>query len=593
MDKYYIIIILVAILLGILIWQLSKNSTKSKFNLLPMKFGTKYVNTPVSHLKENLTLGIELPLKFNTIISKSVPIVRRKYGKSWLTCQPETTEWNDPARLPAFDSRDVWPGCISRIYTQGLCGSCWAFASTTALASRFCIATCHYDNEPPNQIVNTCYSSNTLNRKAQAVLRELRKVQVKRESNCICTIASAIAPDKQQLQFPTWRTYYEPSAIALINGKATKTDTKRLDDLFKVIDQQAVQKPEVGDAPEVAHRAIKQAFLYFDINGDGMIDIQEWQQGHLYGPIPLSVQVPITCILSDDGSVSQAYNTACEGSTLQRAWQYLCSWGTPDENCARYTFGRAVHTKEDSRRVAEALCPQKMDITKVGIQRHAPSEWHCTRDDATFILFQALNAYIIGHGDWSCQRQFTIMREISTRGPVSAGMHIYSSFMDGFAQKNSAGGQGYWKTGEAWPPPHRAWGAGSTALIYAPQENEKLMGGHAVVIIGWGEYIDGDITVPYWIVANSWGTTWGTTGDNKGAHGLPKSFRWDKELGNGGGYFWLLRGANACGIEDLIVAGMPDVDGVVAADSTPRGLVFSDSGIPRRRAPLWATMSPK
>eukprot|EP00039_Didymoeca_costata_P026022 m.14732 g.14732 ORF g.14732 m.14732 type:complete len:418 (+) comp5193_c0_seq1:204-1457(+) len=48
---------------------------------------------------------------------------------------------------------------------------------------------------------------------------------------------------------------------------------------------------------------------------------------------------------------------------------------------------------------------------------------------------------------------------------------------------------------------------------------------HAVQIVGYGsELIDGE-TIPYWIVRNSWGTTWGENG-----------------------YFRLYRGENACGI---------------------------------------------
>ncbi|KAM9766198.1 cathepsin B [Menidia menidia] len=56
------------------------------------------------------------------------------------------------------------------------------------------------------------------------------------------------------------------------------------------------------------------------------------------------------------------------------------------------------------------------------------------------------------------------------------------------------------------------------------------LGGHAIKILGWGEE-DG---IPYWLCANSWNTDWG---DN--------------------GYFKILRGADHCGIESEIVAGIP------------------------------------
>merc|ERR1712060_1034286 len=54
-------------------------------------------------------------------------------------------------------------------------------------------------------------------------------------------------------------------------------------------------------------------------------------------------------------------------------------------------------------------------------------------------------------------------------------------------------------------------------------------GGHAVKIVGWG-VASGPFGKPvkYWTVANSWSPTWGEKG-----------------------FFRILRGKNACGIEDM------------------------------------------
>lgn len=58
----------------------------------------------------------------------------------------------------------------------------------------------------------------------------------------------------------------------------------------------------------------------------------------------------------------------------------------------------------------------------------------------------------------------------------------------------------------------------------------KILGGHAVRMVGWG--VDDDI--PYWLIANSWNTDWGDHG-----------------------YFKIKRGNNECGIEDEISSGIP------------------------------------
>ncbi|CAB3398849.1 unnamed protein product [Caenorhabditis bovis] len=60
----------------------------------------------------------------------------------------------------------------------------------------------------------------------------------------------------------------------------------------------------------------------------------------------------------------------------------------------------------------------------------------------------------------------------------------------------------------------------------------KLLGGHAIKIIGWGT--EGGKN--YWLVANSWGSSWGESG-----------------------FFKILRGTNECGIEHAVVAGLAKV----------------------------------
>jgi len=81
-------------------------------------------------------------------------------------------------------------------------------------------------------------------------------------------------------------------------------------------------------------------------------------------------------------------------------------------------------------------------------------------------------------GVWQFQQ------EIYTNGPIEAAMYVYSDFMS--------------YTGGIYT---QAWGT--------------YIGGHAIKIIGWGTQNG----VNYWIISNSWGSTWGETGHARIAFG--------------------------------------------------------------------------
>jgi cathepsin B len=67
--------------------------------------------------------------------------------------------------------------------------------------------------------------------------------------------------------------------------------------------------------------------------------------------------------------------------------------------------------------------------------------------------------------------------------------------------------------------------------IYEWDNIGPQVGGHAVVLVGWGE----DKGKKYWIVKNSWGVDWGMDG-----------------------YFYMIRGVNECDIETNCVSLVPD-----------------------------------
>lgn len=119
-------------------------------------------------------------------------------------------------------------------------------------------------------------------------------------------------------------------------------------------------------------------------------------------------------------------------------------------------------------------------------------------DSESFTKYKVKSAYAINGVP-------NMMKEISSHGPIQVAFMVYKSFMN-------------YKTG-----------------IYSKHFYELLPeGGHAVKIVGYGS----DAGKDYWIVANSWGPTWGEDG-----------------------YFRIKKGGNACGIEKMgpPYAGLPAI----------------------------------
>ncbi|KAF7627205.1 Pept_C1 domain-containing protein [Meloidogyne graminicola] len=100
-----------------------------------------------------------------------------------------------------------------------------------------------------------------------------------------------------------------------------------------------------------------------------------------------------------------------------------------------------------------------------------------------------------------------IQKEIQTNGPVVAGFMVYQDFMT-------------YKSG-----------------VYYKTANARQVGGHAVVIMGWGTQTCNGKKLDFWLIKNSWGTGFGEKG-----------------------YFKMRRGVNECGIEkDEISFGIPKI----------------------------------
>jgi len=162
-------------------------------------------------------------------------------------------------------------------------------------------------------------------------------------------------------------------------------------------------------------------------------------------------------------------NKGCNGGALDLTWLDLMEKGVVPESCKPY-------------RGKDEKCTDTCD-------NHRP-----------MTKYYAKSAYS-PYAPYDIEETVRLIQEeIMTNGPVEAGFYVFEdfdSYRSGVYQRRSV----------------------------------VLSGAHAVKIIGWGT--DKTTHIPYWLIANSWGESWGERG-----------------------FFRMRRGTNECNIENEVVAGL-------------------------------------
>lgn len=135
----------------------------------------------------------------------------------------------------------------------------------------------------------------------------------------------------------------------------------------------------------------------------------------------------------------------CNGGNPLFSWMHIMNKGIVSDECMPYTSGSGEVEK----------CPT-----------------HCANDNVEFVRYHSA-----GMPQMLNNNEQKIKESIFAHGPVETGFTVYEDFMS-------------YKSG-----------------IYS-HKSGKMLGGHAVKIVGWGE----EEGVKYWIAANSWSEKWGENG---------------------------------------------------------------------------------
>jgi hypothetical protein len=228
--------------------------------------------------------------------------------------------------------------------------------------------------------------------------------------------------------------------------------------------------------------------------------------------------------------------SGCFGNSLASAWEFLFLIGTNTEQCVPYNKNYGQFTKMDS--LGSFTEPERMPTcTEVtGILGDMCSDFtfneiNSKETGTPARFYKVLHFYSVAGVPKDNGSEFHIRYNIFRWGPISTAFAVYPDFYT-FDAKND---------------------------IYEWNGKNSQVGGHAVVIVGWGQNKNGK---KYWIIRNSWGTKWGD-----------------------GGYFKMVRGVNNCLIEENVIGGAPDYFYPLTFDIQSKGLIKAESkkSIDKRR----------
>lgn len=160
-----------------------------------------------------------------------------------------------------------------------------------------------------------------------------------------------------------------------------------------------------------------------------------------------------------------------------------------DQGTVSYDAGATI--RESVKAVVKyGACPEKEWPYSVGKFTTKPSD-KCYTDA---IQYEALTYLKLP------QNKQEMMGCLAAGFPIVVGISVYDSFHD----------------------------ADKTGVVPMPSSSDSLLGGHAVMVVGY------DINANHWIVRNSWGKSWG----DKGYFYLPLDYLLNHKLSSD---FWTLR----------------------------------------------------
>lgn len=251
-------------------------------------------------------------------------------------------------------------------------------------------------------------------------------------------------------------------------------------------------------------------------------------------PNPM-LSAEVTCACAASKTSDGQGNRCCEGGFPYWAGQYFEQYGVPPNSCVDY----ADFCSPSASQCSSPDCP--VFDTK------------CPDSGVAPVLYKAVKGSTVLLTDANLSDNKTILDNINrikvdvyANGPATTVFWVFNDFIQ------SENGH--------WP---------RTNDVYIHNDDgQQPEGGHAVVIVGWGETAVPGIVdpVPYWVIRNSWGTAWGDAGHFKVAmsiNGRNQAVGFDHTINQiGGTYAWQADTVSGAGaVADTGTTGTTNMSG--------------------------------
>ena len=196
---------------------------------------------------------------------------------------------------------------------------------------------------------------------------------------------------------------------------------------------------------------------------------------------------------------NQAHSSgSCNGNSLYAAMDFLYSIGITTERCVNQGEFNEYNIKKLEDIKGSEEVPVCQDILGKNYDE-------CLDRKTAARFYRICAGYQVDSDIES------IKQEIYKWGPVCSGFNVYDGFLNDYD---------------------------GISIYKGPKDNEQLLGGHAIKIMGWGSQMVNEEKVDYWWIANSWGTNWGLSG-----------------------YFKMKMNIKECELEKNVVGFIPDLVG--------------------------------